>query len=98
MYHTRNVMLSGHIMQLSLSECLVLCTFLLSIQLSTMTVSAQKQDLNIMLIVSFGQSGFNSSGVVPAADIALEDINRTPDLLPGYTLKYDRVRDSQVYI
>ena len=53
-------------------------------------------DLNIMLIVSFGQSGFNSSGVVPAADIALEDINRTPDLLPGYTLKYDKIRDSQV--
>ena len=59
-------------------------------------LKAMAIDLNIMLIVSFGQSGFNSSGVVPAADIALEDINRTPDLLPGYTLKYDKVRDSQV--
>lgn len=53
-------------------------------------------DLNIMLIVSFGQFGFNSSGVIPAADIALEDINRDPDVLPGYRLVYDRVRDSKV--
>ena len=35
-------------------------------------------NLNILLVVSFGQSGFNSSGVVPAADIALEDINNDP--------------------
>ena len=70
-----------------------LCLFLLT-QCNFCTTVAI--DLNIMLIVSFGQSGFNSSGVIPAADIALEDINRTPDLLPGYTLKYDRVRDSEV--
>ena len=53
-------------------------------------------DLNLLFIVSFGQSGFNSSGVIPAADIALEDINNDPNLLPGYNLTYDRVRDSEV--
>lgn len=53
-------------------------------------------DLNIMMIVSFGQFGINSSGAIPAADIALEDINKDSDVLPGYRLKYDRVRDSQV--
>ena len=55
-----------------------------------------QHNLNFMLVVSFGQSGFNSSGVIPAADIALEDINNDPNVLPGYNLTYDRVRDSQV--
>lgn len=49
-----------------------------------------------MFITSFGQFGFNSSGAVPAADMALEDINSDPDILPGYNLVYDQVRDSQV--
>ena len=53
-------------------------------------------DINILFVVSFGQFGYNSSGVIPAADIALEDINNDPDILPGYKLTYDRVRDSQV--
>ncbi len=53
-------------------------------------------DINILFVVSFGQFGYNSSGVIPAADIALEDINKDPDMLPGYKLTYDRVRDSQV--
>ena len=49
-----------------------------------------------MFVTSFGQFGPNTSGVVPAADIALEDINANPDILPGYNLVYDKVRDSQV--
>ena len=56
----------------------------------------QIHEINILFIVSFGQSGFNSSGVIPAAEMALEDINNAPDLLPGYKLTYDQVRDSQV--
>eukprot|EP00731_Ephydatia_muelleri_P020912 Em0013g639a len=39
----------------------------------------------------------NSSGVVPAIDMALRDINNSSGLLPGYTLAYDRVRDSQCH-
>ena len=57
--------------------------------------SEEVEPLNILFVVSFGQSGFNSSGVIPAADIALEDINNA-GILPGYRLTYDRVRDSQV--
>ena len=53
-------------------------------------------EINFLFVVSFGQSGFNSSGVIPAAEIALEDINNNPNVLPGYKLIYDRVRDSQV--
>ena len=53
-------------------------------------------NLTFMFITSFGQFGFNSSGALPAADIALEDINSDQNILPGYNLHYDEVRDSQV--
>ena len=59
-------------------------------------VHAQSNVLTFAMITSFGQFGMNSSGVVPAIDMALRDINNSSGLLPGYTLAYDRVRDSQV--
>lgn len=49
-----------------------------------------------MFMTSFGRFGLNSSGVIPAADIALEAINADPNILPGYDLVYDRIRDSEV--
>ena len=58
-------------------------------------------NLTFMFVTSFGQadhSAFNSSGVVPGADIALEDINSHPDVLSDYHLVYDTIRDSQVHI
>ena len=63
--------------------------------LALFRTSEEVEELNILFVVSFGQSGFNSSGVIPAAEIALEDINNA-GILPGYKLTYDRVRDSQV--
>ena len=53
-------------------------------------------NLTFILITSNGRYGFNSSGTLPAADIALERINSRPDLLPGYHLMYDTVRNSEV--
>ena len=58
--------------------------------------SASPYNLTFMLITSYGQYGFNSSGALPAADMALEDINSDPDILVGYNLIYDKVRDSMV--
>ena len=52
--------------------------------------------LTFMFITSFGQFGLNSSGVVPAVEMAIRHINNRSGLLPGYTLAYDSVRDSQV--
>lgn len=46
------------------------------------------------LIVSFGGS-FNSSGAVPGVRVALDQINNSSDLLPGYSLHY-ALSDSQV--
>ena len=55
-------------------------------------------NLTFMLITSNGRYGFNSSGTLPAADIALERINNRSDVLPGYNLVYDSVRNSEVYM
>ena len=60
--------------------------------------SASEQNLTFMLITSFGEFGFNSSGAIPAADVALEDINRNNSMLPGYRLVYDKPRNSQVQL
>ena len=64
--------------------------------LSLFCAGESVHNLTFMFVTSFGQSGFNASGVVPAADIALEDINNYPDVLQGYNLMYEKVRDSQV--
>lgn len=56
----------------------------------------QPTNLTFMLVASFGQFGFNSSGIVPAADMALDNINNDPNILQGYRLVYGKVFDSQV--
>ena len=55
-----------------------------------------RHNLTFMLMTSGGQFGFNSSGYMPAVDMALEDINNDSSILPGYYLMYDRLRDSKV--
>lgn len=43
--------------------------------------------LYIALMVSFGGE-FNSSGVIPGVQLALDQINSDATMLPGYTLHY----------
>lgn len=64
--------------------------------LSKPTLVKCNQNLTFMFVTSFGRFGLNSSGAIPAADIALEAINADPNILPGYDLVYDRIRDSEV--
>jgi hypothetical protein len=66
--------------------------------LRAVAVASQAHNLTFMMIVSYGQHGFNSSGALPAVDMALEDINSDPDVLSGHNLMYDKVRDSMVSI
>ena len=61
-------------------------------------ISSTEHNLTIMLITSFGEFGFNSSGAIPAADVALDGINGNNSMLPGYRLVYDKPRNSQVGI
>ena len=71
-------------------------TVLSVLMLSIPKVAQSDQNLTFMFITSFGRFGLNSSGAVPAADIALEAINANPNILPGYNLVYDGVLDSEV--
>ena len=71
------------------------CLVLLLAAIDSQEVKAE-HNLTFMLMTSFGQFGFNSSALMPAADMALEDINSNPQVLPGYRLMYDTLRDSQV--
>lgn len=63
------------------------------------TNSSNKTELHIGFITSFGGQ-YNSSGTVPAVEMALEQINSRTDVLPNYTLSLHEgmVGDSQVAI
>lgn len=68
----------------------------LAVLVLKLLTGVQSINISFIFITSFGQYGLNSSGVVPAVDMALADINNRSDLLPGYSLTYDQVKDSQV--
>ena len=42
--------------------------------------------------------GFDSSGAVPAIELAEEMVNKNNSILPGYTLTHTEVRDTKVNI
>lgn len=50
------------------------------------------------LIISGGENGsYRSSGGIPSVDIALEAV-QARQILPGYNLTYDSVRNSKVWL
>ena len=51
--------------------------------------------LYIALMMSFG-GDFESSGVIPGVQLAINQINSDPSILPGYTLHYTLL-DTQVH-
>ena len=51
--------------------------------------------LYIALMMSFG-GDFVSSGAIPGVQLAINQINSDPSILPGYTLHYTLL-DTQVY-
>ena len=69
---------------------------LLLTSLRVLVSATDNKNLTFMLVTSWGGFGYNSSGTLPAAEIALRNINSRPDLLPGYNLVHDEVRDSKV--
>ena len=59
-------------------------------------VAALDQVIYFGHITSFGSFGFNSSGAVPAIQLAQDLINSDPGILSGYLLNSTQVMDSEV--
>ena len=58
-------------------------------------VTPNIEKLYFSLMVS-GAAGQDTSGVVPAVQRTLQDINSDPAILPGYSLHFTRVADTMV--
>ena len=56
--------------------------------------SVELKSLYFALMMSFG-GDYRSSGTIPGVQVALDQINKDPTLLPGYQLHYT-LTDSQV--
>ena len=54
--------------------------------------------LYFSFVVSFGHHGFDSSGLIPAVDLALEHINNRSNVLDGLKLTYLSFQDSKVWV
>ena len=54
-----------------------------------------RSPLHFALVLSFGGSVYQSIGVLPGVQMALDYINSEPSILPGYSLHYT-LTDSQV--
>ena len=73
---------------------------ILSCGANTVAVGAaqEKAVLTFALHTSFGEFGYNSSGIVPAVNLALEHINANPNYLSNYTLEHSAVGNTKVRI
>ena len=60
------------------------------------TMATKTKNIYFGHITSFGESGYNSSGAIPAVELAVEHINNNTSILPGYTLVSTPVMDSGV--
>ena len=67
----------------------------LLVLLSLAPASGEEQQLLFSFITSH-TGDLVSSGAIPMVDLALEQINNHSSILPGYTLGYTSVLDSQV--
>lgn len=63
----------------------VACLILLQLHVGGRVAAQNETELHIAFITSFGRQ-YNSSGTVPALELALEEINNRRDVLPGYNL------------
>ena len=75
----------------------VLATLIVSVVIlgSTRAAAGNETDVYFSLIVSSAPT-LNSSGVVPQVNRTLELINNESAILPGYTLKFSGVLETQV--
>ena len=67
------------------------------IELLLLFGSVQCQELRYALFTAGPSGGFDSSGAVPAIELAEEMINADSSILPGYNLTHTVVYDTKVH-
>ncbi len=70
--------------------------YILVLLIEAMLGAAYSQELRYALFTSGTTGGFDSSGVVPAIELAEELINADSSILPGYNLTHTPVVDTFV--
>lgn len=69
--------------------------FAITLILARSILAGPSNNVYFSLIVSNGEFGYNSTGAIPAVDIALEYV-KSNQILPDYNLMYERVGNSKV--
>ncbi len=72
--------------------------YILVLLIEAMLGAAHNQELRYALFSSGPTGGFDSSGAVPAIELAEELINADNSILPGYNLTHTPVVDTMVSI
>ena len=54
------------------------------------------QAVELKYAIFFTSEGFDSTGAIPAIELAEEMVNKNSSILPGYTLTHTEVRDTKV--
>ena len=81
-----------------------LAFYLVSVLLISFSAGQESQINKTSLFLSYittktaKGTGFVASGAIPLIDWALEQINNSSTILPGYHLGYKTVEDSQVHL
>ena len=70
--------------------------FLLSLAFLYVLRGIDSHELRYALFTAGPTGGFDSSGAVPAIELAEEMINADSSILPGYSLTYTAVYDTMV--
>ena len=79
----------------NMPQSIISATLMLSTAMSLVSGQGALKPVYFSFIVSNGEYGYRSSGAVPSVDIALEAV-QSQQLLPGYNLTYETVRNSKV--
>ena len=75
---------------------LAYCAAQLPYEYPEVDASDPRTPLHFGLLQSFG-GGYDGSGVIPGIDVALDQINADPYMLPGYTILTDSQVDIYLY-
>ena len=73
----------------------LLCWYFLAVHV--LAAATGLQPLQYALFISGPEGGFDTSGTIPAVELAEEEIFNDPSILEGYSLTHTPIKDTQVH-